>query len=189
MQPTKEFTLSSVLFEIEHWSDTWFIIKLEWSLKVISFNLILGTWNFFFLRRFLKIIETAVPACLVGQLCLTLCHPLNCSPPDSSVDRIFQATVLEWVAIFLLQGISPTQGSNQDLLCLLHYRQILYWLNHQESPADYNSVLKNNSRNELNSLTHFFLILDIIWDIHNYDSTKNAALSSKTSYSENIILN
>ena len=101
-------------------------------------------------------------ACLVSQLCLTLCHPLNCSPPDSSVDRIFQATVLEWVAIFLLQGLSPTQGSNQDLLCLLHCRQILYWLNHQESPADYNSVLKNNSRNELNSLTHFFLILDII---------------------------
>ena len=35
---------------------------------------------------------------------------------------------------FLLQGIFPTQGSNQYLLCLLHYRQILYLLSHWESP-------------------------------------------------------
>ena len=32
---------------------------------------------------------------------------------------------------FLLQGIFPTQGLN---LGLLHYRQILYHLSHQESP-------------------------------------------------------
>ena len=35
---------------------------------------------------------------------------------------------------FLLQQIAPTQGSNPHLLCLLHCRQILYLLSHQEMP-------------------------------------------------------
>ena len=32
------------------------------------------------------------------QSCLTLCDPTNCSPPGSSVHRILQARILEWVA-------------------------------------------------------------------------------------------
>ena len=35
----------------------------------------------------------------VTQLCLTLCNPMDGSPPDSSVHEILQATILEWVAI------------------------------------------------------------------------------------------
>ena len=35
----------------------------------------------------------------IAQLCLTLCNPMNCSLPGSSVHGIFQARVLEWVAI------------------------------------------------------------------------------------------
>ena len=31
------------------------------------------------------------------QLCLTLCNPMDYSPPDSSVYGIFQARILEWV--------------------------------------------------------------------------------------------
>ena len=34
----------------------------------------------------------------------------------------------------LLQGIFPTQGSNWHLLCILHCRQILHLLSHQERP-------------------------------------------------------
>ena len=33
------------------------------------------------------------------QSCLTLCDPIDGSPPGSSVHGIFQARVLEWVAI------------------------------------------------------------------------------------------
>ena len=33
------------------------------------------------------------------QSCPTLCDPMDCSPPDSSVHGIFQARVLEWGAI------------------------------------------------------------------------------------------
>ena len=35
----------------------------------------------------------------VAQSCLTLSHPMDCSLPGSSVHGVFQARVLEWVAI------------------------------------------------------------------------------------------
>ena len=35
----------------------------------------------------------------VAQSCLTLCDPMDCSPPGSPVHGIFQARVLEWGAI------------------------------------------------------------------------------------------
>ena len=66
------------------------------------------------------------------QLCLTLCDPMDHSPPSSSVHGILQARILEWVAISLFRGIFLTQGSNPGLL---HYRQTLYPLSHQGSPC------------------------------------------------------
>ena len=58
--------------------------------------------------------------CLVTQSCLTLCNPMECSPPVSSVHGILQARILEWVAIPFLgwedsQPV-PTMGLNPDLL-------------------------------------------------------------------------
>ena len=45
---------------------------------------------------------------LVTQSCLTLCDPMGCSLPGSSIHVIFQARVLEWVAIsFSREEISP----------------------------------------------------------------------------------
>ena len=35
----------------------------------------------------------------VAQSCMTLRDPMDCNPPDSSIHGIFQARVLEWVAI------------------------------------------------------------------------------------------
>ena len=35
----------------------------------------------------------------VAQSCPTLCDPMDCSPPGSSIHGIFQARILEWVAI------------------------------------------------------------------------------------------
>ena len=40
------------------------------------------------------------------QLCPTLCDPMDCSPPGSSVHGILQARILEWVAIFSSRGSS-----------------------------------------------------------------------------------
>ena len=46
---------------------------------------------------------------LVVQLCPTLCHPMDCSPPGSFVRGILQAKVLEWVAISFSRGSSWTR--------------------------------------------------------------------------------
>jgi len=37
--------------------------------------------------------------CSVTKSCSTLCDPMDCSPPGSSVHGIFQARIVEWVAI------------------------------------------------------------------------------------------
>ena len=42
----------------------------------------------------------------VAQSCLTLCDPMDCSLPGLSVHGIFQARVLEWVAISFSMGSS-----------------------------------------------------------------------------------
>ena len=44
---------------------------------------------------------------LVVQLCPTLCNPMDCSPPGSSVRGILQARTLEWVATSFSRGSSP----------------------------------------------------------------------------------
>ena len=42
----------------------------------------------------------------VAQSCPTLCDPVDCSPQGSSVHGIFQASILEWVAISFSRGSS-----------------------------------------------------------------------------------
>ena len=42
----------------------------------------------------------------VAQSCLTLCNPMDCSLPGSSVHGIFQARILEWVVISFSRGSS-----------------------------------------------------------------------------------
>ena len=43
---------------------------------------------------------------LDAQLCLTLCNPMDCSLPGSSVHGILQVRILEWVAISFSRGSS-----------------------------------------------------------------------------------
>ena len=49
---------------------------------------------------------------LVTQLCPTLCDPMDCSPPASSVHGILQARILEWVAISFSRGSSQSRDQN-----------------------------------------------------------------------------
>ena len=66
-----------------------------------------------------------VPCC--AQLCPTLCDPMDCSPPGSSVHRDSPGKNTGVGCYALLQGIFPPQGSNPGLL---HCRQSLYHLSH-----------------------------------------------------------
>ena len=72
-------------------------------------------------------------------ICTSKTESVNCSVvsdslrphetlPGSFVPGILQARILEWVAIPLLQGIFPTQGSSP---VLLNCRQIIYHLSHK----------------------------------------------------------
>ena len=69
--------------------------------------------------------------CLVTQLCLTLCDPMDYSSPGSSVHGDSPGKNTRVGSHALLQAMSPMQGLNPGLL---HCMQILYCLRHQQSP-------------------------------------------------------
>ena len=50
---------------------------------------------------------------LVTQSCLTLCDPMDCSPPGFSVHETLQARILEWVAISFSRGSSQPRDQIQ----------------------------------------------------------------------------
>ena len=56
---------------------------------------------------------TAMKESEVAQLCLTLCDPIDYSLPGSSAHGIFQARILEWVAISFSRGSSPPGDRTQ----------------------------------------------------------------------------
>ena len=85
-----------------------------------------GRWRgcdpFLTTKVLLAIIKTVLAVCPHTQSCPTLCNPMECSPPGSSVHRISQARTLEWVCHFLLQEIVLTWGLNPHLLGFLHWQ-------------------------------------------------------------------
>ena len=98
----------------------------------------------FLMTRFPSGTPTAVPEflllpqVLVIQSCLTLCDPMDCSLPGSSIHGICQARNTKVGCHFLLQGIFPTQESNPGLP---HCRQVLHRLSHQGSLLSHNMLL------------------------------------------------
>ena len=82
---------------------TWWtrIFTDEWNLKVIGFDeaekvvwaQALRTW-------FPPVASSHICSwCLVNKSSGTLCNPVDCSPPASSIHGVCQASILEWVAI------------------------------------------------------------------------------------------
>ena len=74
-------------------------------------------WVYFWFLYFVPLIYVSISAsstqfwllCVhvkLLQSCLTLCSPMDCSPPDSSVLGILQARRLEWVAMSSTKGYS-----------------------------------------------------------------------------------
>ena len=61
-----------------------------------------------------------VHCCFVAKSCLTLCDPMDWSPPGSSVHGILQRRILEWVAFpppgsLLHPGIEPVSLASPAL--------------------------------------------------------------------------
>ena len=59
--------------------------------------------------RNLKPVSGGKVKVLVPQSCPTICNPMDCSPPDSSVQGILRARILQWVWV----AISFSRGSSQ----------------------------------------------------------------------------
>ena len=86
----------------------------------------------FFLTQTLKSrVSINCVLCLVSQSCLTLCNPMDRSPPGSPVHGDSPGKNTGVGCHALLQGIFSTQGSNPGLS---HCRRILFPLSHQGSP-------------------------------------------------------
>ena len=59
------------------------------------------------------------------QSCLTLCNPVDCSLPGFSIHGIFQARILEWVAISFSRGSSRPR--NQTRVSCIAGRRFTLW--------------------------------------------------------------
>ena len=70
----------------------------------------------------------------VAQLCPTRCDPMDGSPPDSSVHGIFQARILERVAISSSMASSWSRGRTHVSCVSCMGRQILYCCTTWEVP-------------------------------------------------------
>ena len=88
---------------------------------------IIPVWQFLFFEcyEYITLLPSGLQV-LVAQSCLILCDPMDCSPLGFSVHGIFQARILEWVAISFSRGFSQLR----DPICVSFVscivRQILY---------------------------------------------------------------
>ena len=114
--PTKVRLVKAMVFPVVMYGcESWTVKKAEHQ-RIDAFEL----WCW---RRLLRVPWTArrfnhsilkeiSPGCSLeseselAQSCLTLCNPMDCSPPGSSVHGILQARILEWVAISFARGSS-----------------------------------------------------------------------------------
>ena len=80
--------------------------------------------------------------CLVIKSCPTLCDPIDCSPPGSSVHEISQARILEWVAISFSGGSFWPKDRTWASWISCIGRQILYHCITREAPQDLRAVMK-----------------------------------------------
>ena len=110
----------------------------HWFIHQIHHSLHFWISMYFGLYKIILMEKPSVPektiSVLVAQSCPTLCDLVDCSPSGSCVHEIFQARILEWVAISFSRGSS---WPRDQTLGLLHSRQILNRLNYKGSPEDY----------------------------------------------------
>ena len=123
--------------------------------------------------------------CVCTQLCLTLCNPMDCSPPGSSVHGISQARILEQVAISCSQGSSWPQDQTY-ISCTAHrfftneppgkapkeitYTQILLWSSAPREPDLRQYPIHTHSWNKIskNNIYTYFMWCTLIFSILSY---------------------
>ena len=79
------------------------------------------------------------------QSCLTLCNPMDCSPPGSSVHGILQVRILEWVAVPSFRISSQFRDRTRISSVSCTGRQVLYHQCHPSIWSPHISVVKKIS--------------------------------------------
>ena len=103
------------------WDERQEIYKTQWFSLRINFTAVywLGLYS-------LRLFHFCV--CLVAQLYTTLCNPMDCSLPHSSVHGIFQASLLEQVAISYSKGsFWPRDQTHVSCPHLLRVLSFSFW--------------------------------------------------------------
>ena len=107
------------------------------------------------------------------QSCLTLCNPVDCSPPASSTRGIFQA---EWVAISYSRGSSWPRDQNQISCVSWIGRQIPYHLGSPSVSPYYFLSLSTSFHLQLSTRLHPIIISYLIdWNTFVVDLASNLA--------------
>ena len=88
------------------------------------------------------------------QSCLTLCNPMDCSPPGSSVHGILQARILEWVTVLFSRRSSPPRDQTRSPT-----------LQADSLPAELQGKPKNTRVGSLSFLQQIFLTQELNWDL------------------------
>ena len=110
------------------------------------------------------------------QSCLTLCNPMDCGPPGSSVYGDSPDKITGVGCHALLQRIFLTQGSNPPLLCLLHWQAGSLPL---APPGKPQRKLKNiipdfNDKKSLEDIMSNFIPIKLRW----YEHSENNKLTN-----------
>ena len=90
---------------------------------------------------------TCLCVCSVAQSCPALCKPMDCSPPGSSVHVIFQARILEWVAMPFSVDLRPRDQTHILSPVSLTLQADSLLLRHWGNPCDlFNNLHFNRKR-------------------------------------------
>ena len=111
-----------ILFMAVHWEQnvSWYCTRRERSW-------IYHIWRLYKLLVHLLILPLGIEGVLCVkslQTCPTLCNPMD--PPCSSVRWIFQARILEWVAVLCSRGSSQARNQTHVSYISCIGRQVLY---------------------------------------------------------------
>ena len=114
----------------------------------------------------------------VTQLCPTLSNPMDCNLPGSSTHGIFQARVLEWVAIAFSYKLPIL------VISITSFSSISWCQGHSKCMSYYRSnvnpiILDNNSLTAFcSSFNFFFLISHLRWALKNRGPLFHVCLGS-----------
>ena len=116
---------------------------------------------------------------LITQLCPTLCNPMDCILPGSSLHGILQARILEWVSISFSRG--PSQPRDWTCISCIG-RQILCHWSHLGSMTNHKYLLNKQISEWKIIELHFWLYFSSVNSVQQISFNKSSLTFSYYSW-------